>query len=96
LALILGKPAGVIGAAWAVMRMNWCRLPAEVSWSGVVLVGLLAGIGFNMDMFIAMLAYSDPLLLDAAKLGVLRDQPPRRFLWRIAPRINRKASRRTT
>jgi NhaA family Na+:H+ antiporter len=71
LALVLGKPAGVIGAAWAVTRLKWCKLPAEVSWSGVVLVGLLTGIGFTMAMFIAMLAYTDPLLLDAAKLGVL-------------------------
>jgi NhaA family Na+:H+ antiporter len=31
----------------------------------------LAGIGFTMSIFIAMLAFADDKLLDAAKLGVL-------------------------
>ena len=39
--------------------------------AGVCLVGLLAGIGFTMSIFIAMLAFSDEGLLNAAKLGVL-------------------------
>jgi NhaA family Na+:H+ antiporter len=34
-------------------------------------MGLLAGIGFTMSIFIAMLAFSDENLLGAAKLGVL-------------------------
>ncbi|SFW26025.1 sodium/proton antiporter, NhaA family [Nitrosovibrio sp. Nv17] len=71
LALVAGKPLGVIGASWLVVRMGWCRLPPGVSWSGMVLVGLLAGIGFTMSIFIAMLAFDDANLLGAAKLGVL-------------------------
>ena len=38
---------------------------------GVCLVGLLAGTGFTMSIFIAMLAFEDEGLLGAAKLGVL-------------------------
>lgn len=71
IALVLGKPVGVVAATWLAVRLGWCRLSPGVSWSGVCLVGLLAGIGFTMSIFIAMLAYSDPRLLDAAKLGVL-------------------------
>ncbi|MET3992134.1 NhaA family Na+:H+ antiporter [Bradyrhizobium sp. S3.9.2] len=71
LALCAGKPVGVIGATWLAVRTGWCRLAPDVSWSGVCLVGLLAGIGFTMSIFIAMLAFSDDKLLDAAKLGVL-------------------------
>jgi NhaA family Na+:H+ antiporter len=37
----------------------------------VSLVGLLAGIGFTMSIFIANLAFTDPALLAAAKLSVL-------------------------
>lgn len=70
-ALVLGKPAGVIGASWLAVRSGLCRLPPEVSWSGVCLVGLLAGIGFTMSIFIASLAFTQDQLLGAAKLGVL-------------------------
>lgn len=71
MALVAGKAAGVIGASWLVVRLGWCRLPPGVSWGGVCLIGLLAGIGFTMSIFIAMLAFADESLLAAAKLGVL-------------------------
>ena len=71
LALCAGKPIGVIGATWLAVRTGWCRLAPDVSWGGVCLIGLLAGIGFTMSIFIAMLAFTDDKLLDAAKLGVL-------------------------
>jgi Na+:H+ antiporter, NhaA family len=47
------------------------RLPPGVSWAGVCLIGLLAGIGFTMSIFIALLAFDDEKLLSAAKLGVI-------------------------
>lgn len=71
LALCAGKPIGVIGATWLAVRAGGCRLAPGVSWGGVCLIGLLAGIGFTMSIFIAMLAFSDDRLLDAAKFGVL-------------------------
>jgi len=71
LALVAGKPVGIIGATWIALRLDWCRLAPGVSWGGVCLVGLLAGIGFTMSIFISMLAFSDEGLLRAAKLGVL-------------------------
>lgn len=71
LALVLGKPLGVVAASWLAVRLGWCRLPPGVNWSSVFLVGLLAGIGFTMSIFIATLAFDDANLLNAAKLGVL-------------------------
>ncbi len=71
LALVAGKPLGIIGASWLMVRLGWCRLPPGVSWGGIALIGLLAGIGFTMSIFIAMLAFNDEALLGAAKLGVL-------------------------
>lgn len=71
LALVMGKPLGVVGVIWLMVRMGWCRLPPGVSWDGILLVGLLAGIGFTMSIFISMLAFTDENLLAAAKLGVL-------------------------
>ena len=71
LALVAGKPIGVVGATWLAVWLGRCRLAPGLSWGGVCLVGLLAGIGFTMSIFIAMLAFTDERLLNAAKLGVL-------------------------
>jgi NhaA family Na+:H+ antiporter len=70
-ALVLGKPIGVIAASALAVRLGWCRLPPNVTWPGVCVVGLLAGIGFTMSIFIANLAFHEENLLNAAKLGVL-------------------------
>lgn len=71
LALAGGKVLGVLGVSWLVVRIGWSRLPQDVTWSGITLIGLLAGIGFTMSIFIANLALVDENLLGAAKLGVL-------------------------
>lgn len=71
LALVLGKPIGVMLASFVLVKLNICRLPHGVTWAGIALVGLLAGIGFTMSIFIASLAFNDPALLSAAKLSVL-------------------------
>ncbi|MDX3907299.1 MAG: Na+/H+ antiporter NhaA [Pigmentiphaga sp.] len=70
-ALVVGKPVGVVAMSWLAVRLGWCALPPGLSWGGVALVGCLAGIGFTMSIFIATLAFADPNMLGAAKLGVL-------------------------
>jgi NhaA family Na+:H+ antiporter len=70
-ALFVGKPLGVFGATWLAVRFGWGRLPVSVSWGWVCLIGLLAGVGFTMSIFIATLAFTDETILSAAKLGVL-------------------------
>jgi NhaA family Na+:H+ antiporter len=71
LALVLGKPCGIFAGSWLAVRLGWCRLPPEMTWRGVLLVGCLGGIGFTMSIFIATLAFTDEALLAAAKAGVL-------------------------
>ncbi|TEA78941.1 Na+/H+ antiporter NhaA [Allopusillimonas ginsengisoli] len=70
-ALVVGKPLGLLAASWIAVRLGLCSLPPGVNWSGLTLVGLLAGIGFTMSIFIATLAFNNASLLGAAKLGVL-------------------------
>ena len=70
-ALVLGKPLGIFMACRLAVWLKICQLPEGVSWSGVSLIGVLAGIGFTMSIFIGTLAFSDEVLLGAAKLGVL-------------------------
>ncbi|MEO8467049.1 MAG: Na+/H+ antiporter NhaA [Gammaproteobacteria bacterium] len=71
LGLVVGKPAGIVAATAIAVRLGWCRLPTGVTWSGIFLIGLFAGIGFTMSIFIATLAFPEPAMLAAAKFGVL-------------------------
>ena len=71
LGLALGKPLGVMLAAFIAVRLRLCVLPAGVTWLSVLVVGSVAGIGFTMAIFIAELAFTDVGLLYVAKLGVL-------------------------
>lgn len=70
-ALVLGKPLGIIVISMLAIRMGLCAPPPGVNWAGVLLVGFLAGIGFTMSIFISMLAFPDSVYADAAKMGVL-------------------------
>lgn len=69
--LVLGKPIGIGLVTWLAVVLRIGSLPPGVDARGVLLVGLLAGIGFTMSVFIANLAFADPALLSAAKLAVL-------------------------
>jgi NhaA family Na+:H+ antiporter len=71
LGLAVGKPLGILGMAWIAVTARLCRLPAGVTWSQVVGVGCLAGIGFTMSLFITELAFADPAVIASAKLGIL-------------------------
>ncbi|HVJ18692.1 MAG TPA: Na+/H+ antiporter NhaA [Polyangiaceae bacterium] len=69
--LVLGKPIGILLISFVTVRLGICALPRGVGWRGVMVVGAVAGIGFTMAIFIAGLAFPNPALLGAAKLGVL-------------------------
>jgi len=69
--LVLGKPLGISLAVLGAVRLRLCALPDGVRWPQALLLGVLGGIGFTMSIFIANLAFDDPVLLAAAKLAVL-------------------------
>lgn len=71
LGLVAGKPFGILAASFIAVKSGLCRLPPQVSWRGMVLVGVLAGIGFTMAIFVAMLAFVNADHLSVAKTGVL-------------------------
>lgn len=70
LALLIGKPLGIFTAAWLGRRIGLVDYPAGVSHSVLLGMAILCGIGFTMSLFIASLAYREPLLQAEATLGV--------------------------
>lgn len=69
--LVVGKPIGIALFAWVAVRFGFADLPAGANWWQVWGVGVLCGIGFTMSLFIGGLAFDDPGLLRAAKIGIL-------------------------
>lgn len=70
LGLLLGKPIGIIGATFLMVKMRWATLPSAITRRTLVGLGMLASIGFTMSMFISTLAFTDELLMTQAKLGI--------------------------
>ncbi|QJW98115.1 Na+/H+ antiporter NhaA [Frigoriglobus tundricola] len=72
LALLLGKPTGVVLFSALAVRFGVAKLPQGVSWPALVGAGFLAGIGFTMSLFVAGLAFgAEARLLADAKIGIL-------------------------
>ena len=71
LGLLIGKPVGILVCTKLATLSGLAKMPAGVTWIQVVGVGLLAGIGFTMSLFIGSLAFDDPSLKVFSKMGVL-------------------------
>ena len=69
--LVLGKPIGIVALSRLAVKIGIARLPRGVTWLQMVAVGILAGIGFTVSIFIASLAFDDALHLMEAKTAVL-------------------------
>lgn len=68
--LIIGKPIGIFGFTYLATKLNLIKKPNGLSWTEVLAVGFLGGIGFTMSIFITHLAFIDNTIIDAVKLGV--------------------------
>jgi NhaA family Na+:H+ antiporter len=68
--IILGKPLGILAATGAG-TLAGLRLPARVTWSDMVVLGITAGIGFTVALFFATAAFPYGRLLDETKMGSL-------------------------
>lgn len=69
--LVLGKPIGIISMAYVAVKTRLGKLPQQIKWPHIAGMGLLAGIGFTMSIFISLLSFSDELLQTEAKFAVL-------------------------
>src|SRR5690606_34722157 len=71
LGLIVGEPIGIFLLSWLSVKFKICQLPEDANWNHIIGVGLLAGIGFTMSIFIALLSFADPDVVDVAKFAIL-------------------------
>ncbi|TQS88033.1 Na+/H+ antiporter NhaA [Arthrobacter sp. TS-15] len=72
LALVLGKPAGILGTTWLLTKVSKAQLDSSFKWIDVMGVSLLAGIGFTVSLLVAELSFGHGNVHDdAAKVGIL-------------------------
>lgn len=69
--LLLGKTIGITLFSWFAVKIKLAKLPSGASWKHVFGVGILAGIGFTMSIFISMLSFSNAEHIIEAKFAIL-------------------------
>lgn len=69
--LLLGKPIGITLFSYISVKTRLAELPGGVPWKQIFAIGMVAGIGFTMSIFVDNLAFSDPVHLNLGKAAIL-------------------------
>jgi Na+:H+ antiporter, NhaA family len=70
--LLIGKPLGVIGLTWFAEKVLRLEKPAGMNYFHVATVGMVAGIGFTVALFVSIAAFPTPGgVQDSVKMGAL-------------------------
>lgn len=69
--LTIGKPLGIFTFSYLSVKLRLAAPPAGVKWSQVLSVGVIAGIGFTMSIFIDNLAFDDEIAIGLGKITIL-------------------------
>lgn len=70
LGLVIGKPLGITLFAWVATKVGF-ELPSGINWVQFIGMGLAAGIGFTVSIFVGGLAFETAAVTDLAKIGIL-------------------------
>ncbi|HEX5772953.1 MAG TPA: Na+/H+ antiporter NhaA [Geomobilimonas sp.] len=68
--LVIGKTGGIFLMGWIGQRLGY-PLPSKIGMKELALVGLIAGVGLTVALFVAGEAFIDPVIQGAAKMGAL-------------------------
>ena len=72
LGLFVGKQIGVFLFSIIAIKLKIAQMPNNANWMSFYAVGILAGIGFTMSLFIGNLAFVENIeYIDSVKIGVL-------------------------
>jgi Na+:H+ antiporter, NhaA family len=71
LGLLLGKALGITLFSFLAVKLKIAGMADGLTWRGIAGVGLLAGVGFTVALFISGLCFEDEPLVVTAKVAVL-------------------------
>lgn len=69
--LFFGKLIGIFLFSFIAVKLGIAKLPRYVYWKHIFGISLIGGVGFTMSLFICSLSYSDIVLLNQARIGIL-------------------------
>ncbi len=69
--LVLGKLVGISLFTYIGVRTGMSRMPRGANWTHVIGLAAIGGIGFTVSLFVAGLAFDDPVITDDAKIGIV-------------------------
>ena len=69
--LFFGKPLGIVSASLIAVKTGLSQLSEDLSWKHIIGAGFLGGIGFTMSIFITLLAFTDPEIIQSTKIVIL-------------------------
>lgn len=69
--LVVGKPLGIFLFSWLAVKLGVASLPGGTTWKHIFGVGMIAGIGFTISIFMSTLAFSQHELQVVAKVGIM-------------------------
>jgi NhaA family Na+:H+ antiporter len=92
LGLVLGKPIGILCLSWLTTRLGVTALPRGIGYRQLAVVGIVAGIGFTMALFVAQLAFppgeqASRALLETSKLAIISGSVVAALLGVVAGRL---------
>ena len=71
LGLLIGKSVGIIAFSYLAVRIRIAVMAEGLTWPGIAGVGILAGLGFTVALFISGLSFEDHAMVATAKVAVL-------------------------
>jgi len=69
--LVIGKPLGIWLFSFIGVGLGLCALPADLKWKNILGARMLGGIGFTMSIFITLLAFENPEMVNNSKIAIL-------------------------
>jgi len=69
--LLIGKSVGITLFTYIALKLKFAKLSSRVSFSQIIGIGFLSGIGFTMSLFIAELSFNQENLVNIAKISIL-------------------------
>jgi len=71
LGLVVGKAVGITAFSFLAVKSKIAGMAEGLTWRGISGVGILAGVGFTVALFISGLSFGDDNLVATAKVAVL-------------------------